>query len=324
MGGKNNMRAFKKTMASILCAALVVSLVPAGSADAAKKAKLSKKKVSVEVGKTVKVKVKNSVKKAKVTWKTSDKKVAAIAKSVKRGKKASVTIKGVAEGTAKIKATYKVGKKKTKLTCKVTVTGVKPTAAPTSAASVAPTTGIEPSAPVGSTAPTNTPTVKPTRKPTASPTPVPTATPVPSPDAQIYKTYVDIEIDGTAEDTWDFADAMAIDNWNVDEDQEDTGNAQTSNGAAKMLWTDSYLYVLVTADDPEIDLGNEASYLRDSIELFVDSTNNKNDYSQTNAFQYRLVINPDEDAENPAGELTDKNSWDGEDIQYGLTTSETG
>ena len=316
------MRKFKKTMSAILCAALVISLVPAGSADAAKKAKLDKKKVSVEVGKTVKVKVKNSVKKAKVTWKTSDKKVAAIAKKVTKGKKASVTIKGVAEGTAKIKATYKVGKKKTKLTCNVTVTGAKATAAPTSAASLAPSAG--PSAPAETTAPTKTPTVKPTKRPTASPTPVPTPTPVPSPDAQIYKTYVDVAVDGTAEDTWEFADAMAIDKWNVDEGQEDTGNAQTSNATAKMLWTDSFLYVLVTADDPEIDLANEAGYLRDSIELFVDEKNIKKDYSQTNAFQYRLMINPVEDEENKAGSLTDKNSWDGEEIQYALTTSETG
>ncbi len=318
------MRTIKKTMAAILCAALVVSLVPAGSADAAKKkVKLSSKKVTVEVGSTVKVKVKNSVKKAKVTWKTSDKSVAAIAKKVAKGKKASVTIKGIKEGTATVKAVYKVGKKKTALRCKVTVTAGKVTAAPTSAASAAPTSAVQPSDAAGTTAPTKKPTVKPTRRPTASPTPKPTATPVPSPDAQIYKTYVDITVDGTAEDTWDFAEAMPIDNFNIDADQEDTGNAQTSNASAKMLWTDSYLYILVTADDPEIDLTNETTYLQDSIELFIDKNNNKKDYA-SNEFQYRLVINPNEDEENPSGEFTDKNSWEGEPVQYGITTSETG
>ena len=140
----------------------------------------------------------------------------------------------------------------------------------------------------------------------------------------IYKTYVDINVDGVVDDTWDFAEEMAIDNWYADPEQNDTGKAQTSNAKAKMLWTESYLYILVTADDPEIDNGNDATYLQDSIELFFDQNNAKVDYSQSNAFQYRLVINPKEGSEEPAGVLTDKNSWDGEDIISAAKTTETG
>ena len=53
----------------------LLPFVPSGSADATKKPSV-KKKVSVVVGKTAKIKVKNAAKNAKVTWKTSNKKVA--------------------------------------------------------------------------------------------------------------------------------------------------------------------------------------------------------------------------------------------------------
>ena len=110
------MRALKKCAAIVLAAAMVITAAPTGSADAAKKPKL-KKKASVEVGKTVKVKVKNAKKSAKVTWKIAKKqqKIAKIKKKVAKGKKASATVLGVSEGTATLKATYKLGSKKTKL-----------------------------------------------------------------------------------------------------------------------------------------------------------------------------------------------------------------
>ena len=118
--GGNIMRVIKKSIAAMLCAAMVITLAPAGSADAAKKPSL-KKKASVAVGQTVKIKVKNAKKSSKFTWKTSNKKIAKISKKVAKGKKASATVKGVKEGKAKITATYKKGSKKVKLTCKVTV-----------------------------------------------------------------------------------------------------------------------------------------------------------------------------------------------------------
>jgi len=80
-------------------------------AQAASKVKLSKKTVKLEVGKTKKIKVKGTT--DKVTWATSDKKVATVSS------KGKITAKG--EGSCKITAT--VGSKT--LTCKVTVTAKK-------------------------------------------------------------------------------------------------------------------------------------------------------------------------------------------------------
>ena len=102
------MKSMRKALAAVLCAAMVVTLVPSGSADAAKKPSV-KKKVSVVVGKTAKIKVKNAAKNAKVTWKTSNKKVAKLGKKVVKGKKASVVVKGVKVGSAKVTAAYKAG-----------------------------------------------------------------------------------------------------------------------------------------------------------------------------------------------------------------------
>ena len=318
------MKSIKRALAAVLCAAMVITLAPSGSADAAKKPKL-KKKASVTVGQTVKIKVKNAKKSSKFTWKTSNKKVAKISKKIAKGKKASATVKGVKVGKANITATYKNGSKKTKLKCKVTVTadsGAKPSVNPTAAATTPAQTQTTPPAGQSTDQPSPTATNTPTKRPTASPTPKPTATPVPSPDTVIYKTYVDINVDGEVDDTWDFADEMEINNWAVAD--EDKGTQQTTNAKAKMLWTESKLYILVTADDPEIDLANEATYRQDSVEIFFDENNSKVDYDKCNAFQYRLVINPDADAENPAGTLTDKNYWDGEDIVSAVKTTDTG
>ena len=163
-------RVFKKCVAVALAAAMVVTLAPA-NADAAKKVKLSAKSKTLKVKKSFTLKVKNGSKKAKVSWKTSNKKVAALSKQVKKGNKASVKVTGKKKGSAKITATYKLGKKKTKLTCKVTVGKVPaPTAAPaTTAPAVVPTT-----------APTTVPATA-TPVPTQKVTPTPRPTPTPSP-----------------------------------------------------------------------------------------------------------------------------------------------
>lgn len=164
-------RVFKKGIAAALAAAMVVTLAPV-SAGAAKKPSV-KKTASVEVGKTTKIKVKNGNKKAKVTWKTSNKKVAKITKKTTKGNKATATVKGVKKGKAKITASYKLGKKKAKkLVCTVTVGKTTAVATPT------------PAVPVVTPAPTQqgggtTTTTPPASDPT--PTPTPKATPTPSP-----------------------------------------------------------------------------------------------------------------------------------------------
>jgi len=175
------MRLLKKSMAMALVAAMVVTLAPADSADAAKKVKLDKSKKTVEVGKTVKVKVKNAKKSAKVTWKSSKKKVAKIKKSTKKGN-ATATVLGVKKGKSVIKATVKTGKKKVTLKCTVTVkeaSAETPTVAPTATATVAPGTATPAAT---ATAVPGTATPKPTPKATRTPKPSPTPSPTPMPE----------------------------------------------------------------------------------------------------------------------------------------------
>lgn len=108
------MRLSKKTLACGLALTLVATATgPSDVALAAKKPSISKKSISVTVGSSKKVTVKNA--KKTVKWSSSKKKVATVKASGK--KKATATIKGIAKGTSVI--TAKVGSKK--LTCKVTV-----------------------------------------------------------------------------------------------------------------------------------------------------------------------------------------------------------
>lgn len=116
---KNVFRA--KGLTLLLTAALLVPQMSGVSADAkAKKPKLSTTKVSVTVGKTKKVTVKNA---KKVTWKVT-KKAAKIVKLTKKSKKGA-TIKGLKKGTAKISVQMKNGKKKVKKTLTVKVSSAK-------------------------------------------------------------------------------------------------------------------------------------------------------------------------------------------------------
>ncbi|MFR8105646.1 Ig-like domain-containing protein [Eubacterium sp.] len=100
------MAKLKKLCAIVLVIVLAFSVTP-DSVFAAKKAKISKTKATIYVGKTIKLKVKNN--KKKVKWSTSNKKVA---KVNKKGK-----VKGIKAGKATIIA--KVGKKAYK--CKIKV-----------------------------------------------------------------------------------------------------------------------------------------------------------------------------------------------------------
>lgn len=108
------MRLSKKALACSLALTLVATATgPSDVALAAKKPSISKKSVTVTVGSSKKVTVKNA--KKTVKWSSSKKKVATVKASGK--KKATATIKGIAQGTSVI--TAKVGSKK--LTCKVKV-----------------------------------------------------------------------------------------------------------------------------------------------------------------------------------------------------------
>ena len=108
----------QKSLILLLIFAMALSLFPQSAFAAKKKVKLNKKTVTVNVGKTVKIKLQNNKKKVKWTV-TSGKKNVTLSKK----KKTSVTIKGKKAGKAKVQA--KVGKKK--YVCKVTVKNKKKT-----------------------------------------------------------------------------------------------------------------------------------------------------------------------------------------------------
>lgn len=186
---RKNMRKTKFLSLLLVAALTVTSLVTAPDVSAAKKPKLNcKKKFSMTVGKTKTIKVKNGKKSAKVTWKTSKKKVVKLSKQVKKGNKASVKLKAVKKGKAKITATYKLGKKKTKLTCTVTVKNATPPAptnpvpnppAPTNPVPNPPVQTPTPDVPNTDNPSTPTPTPDTPTDPPKTDTP-PTPTPTPS------------------------------------------------------------------------------------------------------------------------------------------------
>lgn len=242
------MRVIKKSIAAMLCAAMVITLAPAGSADAAKKPSL-KKKASVAVGQTVKIKVKNAKKSSKFTWKTSNKKIAKISKKVAKGKKASATVKGVKEGKAKITATYKKGSKKVKLTCKVTVNKAPVvTSQPTSTAPAA-----QPTQPGGGPDPGTNQTPEPTQdtpKITNTPKPSPTPTNVPkngAVEARKVATAGSINIDGIANNT-EWEDAKSVEFDLLKNQYSVRGEVAIKSAKAKLMWSDDALYALVQAD----------------------------------------------------------------------------
>lgn len=103
----------------LICMLMLMLILPFVSLQttqaATKKIALSKTKVFVEYGKQASIKLKNTPKNAKVTWKTSDKKVA----TVKKGKITAGTI-----GQATITAKYKGKSYKCTVTVDVKENGV--------------------------------------------------------------------------------------------------------------------------------------------------------------------------------------------------------
>lgn len=102
---------WRKIAAWVIAFVLLVNLgllIPTSEVKAASKVALDKKTVSIYVGDSVKVSLKNA---SSVTWKSSDKKIATVTKSGK--------IKGLKKGNCVITATDKKTKKSYK--CKVTV-----------------------------------------------------------------------------------------------------------------------------------------------------------------------------------------------------------
>lgn len=165
----------KPIVGLVLIFALILTLAPS-SASAAKRVKLNKTKVTLKVGKTITLKLKNN--KKRVKWASSNKKVATVSK---KGK-----VKAVKKGKATI--TAKVGKKKYK--CKVIVG--KETQATFSTIST-PLPSIVPS----KVTPTVTPTVTSTVTPTVTPGVIPTVTPTANPSGKLNVTNQNIDLTQT-------------------------------------------------------------------------------------------------------------------------------
>lgn len=106
---KRNLR--KYTIGILMCL-IVVGMLPVAKVSAKKKISLSQKALTIQVGKTKTLKLKNADK--KVTWSVASGKGNILLKSKK---KTSVVLQGKKVGTAKVQA--KLGKKK--YTCQITV-----------------------------------------------------------------------------------------------------------------------------------------------------------------------------------------------------------
>lgn len=156
----------RKILSFVLASALVVSAggFSTVQASAAKAPKLSAKSLTLTVGQSKKLKVKNLPAKAKITWTSSKKAIV----SVNKSGKVTARKAGSAKITAKL-AYKKSGRKLTKkLTAKVKITAAQATQAP----SAAPATQAPSAAPgaVPSAAPTAVPSVAPTTVPSQKPT----------------------------------------------------------------------------------------------------------------------------------------------------------
>lgn len=164
-------KTIKRTItAGILVFSLTASLTHPAAANAAS-VKINKKKLTLSTGKTARLKIKGAS--GKVTWKSSNKKVAAVNK---KG-----TVKAKKAGKAKITATLKIQKKTKRFFCHVTVKKqTSSTGSQSPAVSKAPAITVKPSStrkPAATMAPSATQTQRPsaTQKPAATTVP-PTST----------------------------------------------------------------------------------------------------------------------------------------------------
>jgi endo-1,4-beta-xylanase len=63
---------------------------------------------------------------------------------------------------------------------------------------------------------------------------------------------------------------------------------QGARGAARALWDEQYLYVLVTVTNAELNKANPARHEQDSVEFFIDEGNHKSNFLQDDDGQYRV------------------------------------
>lgn len=161
------MKQWKRVCGVVLSGALALSMAFSGVSDLsseakAKKATLKTKSVSLEVGKSKTIKIKNKKKTCKYTFKSSKKKVATVSK---KGK-----IKAISKGSAKItvKEIAKKGKGKSRkigtVKVKVKKNTISPTNQPDNKVTPTPTSNPKPTDKVTSATPTDSATPTPTLK----------------------------------------------------------------------------------------------------------------------------------------------------------------
>lgn len=174
---RRNSRIF---LSGVLTLALLTGSLTTGQAAdsyAAAKLKLSTKKITMKIGKTKKVSVKNA-KKNKIKWNIKKKSIA----SIKKSGKYAVKVTGKKKGTTTLVCKVKVGKKWKTLSCKVTVQSVSQTSQGNTTNSQSGNTTTTP-VPTSSVTVTATPTANQTKAPTQMPTETPTETPTVTPTA---------------------------------------------------------------------------------------------------------------------------------------------
>lgn len=201
---KQTVKHLLKCISYIMSGVMLCTLFITYEAAAAKKPTLNKKKCGITIHETTKLTIKNSSKKAKVTWKSKKPKIAKITKKKALGKSAYAVVKGIKPGKSTITASYKLNKNTLKLKCKVTVTDTK---------EVKPMLTQSPQG-QNKPAPAN-PTVKPTAVPTDTPAPTAVPTPTPVPFANLVEVN-ELEECKTAPDMFTYIDKTAVtaENWN--------------------------------------------------------------------------------------------------------------
>lgn len=161
------MKKMVKGLSLVLVCSLVAGItVPV---SAAKKMKLSSKKITLKVGQKKKLEVKNTAKKVKWSIKSGKKYI-----SLSGKKKTSVVVKAKKQGKAVVLA--KIGNKK--LTCQVTIkkADTKKPVVPTTAPTATVTPAVPTSTPAGILTPSASPTETPAATPEATETPEPEET----------------------------------------------------------------------------------------------------------------------------------------------------
>lgn len=176
-----------RILALALTAGMILPAIPGMDAEAAAKLRLTTKKVSIKVGKSKKISVKNAkkLKVKKTKWSIDKKKIATLKKSGKYAARVTAKKKGKATLTCKCKR----GNQWTKRKCSITVLpkkeeGQDPSSSAPAATSAASREPEEMSTAVPSGAPVPTTTGRPEETPSATPEETPRETPKATPAAK--------------------------------------------------------------------------------------------------------------------------------------------